>query len=151
MTAQAKIAAGHNQAGSLQTLYELSAAEFKHYKTGDPRTEWHDADASLMTASRQITDIGMPWCTWVISAMTPTGLTTLRTICPGKSADVTIQTYNKEENAYLVYNAIMLWPNENEKAWLPRGWSNTRVTFINLERYSGFSYGFSQTGFGVSA
>lgn len=150
MTPQLKVVYGHNNYGTLATLYEIDATEFKRYMVGDPKTEWHGYETRINSADRQAKNVGMPWFVWIMQGMSIAGTKILRdAICPGASAEVTVITYNKDENAYLPYNATLIWPTEDDRAWVFGGWSNTRLTFINAVLYSGFNTGFSPTGFGV--
>lgn len=151
MAPQLKIAAGYNLPGSLQTLYEIDATEFRRYMVGDPKTEWYDNEGVVLDGERHAHGVSLPWFKWVISGISVAGAKVLRAAyCPGQSAEVTVQTYNKTENAYLIYNAIMYPPEPNDQAWVFGGWSGYTITFINAQLYSGYSSGFSTTGFGVS-
>ena len=151
MAAQIKIANGNNNVAALVTLYEIDASYFLRYATGDPRTEWHGEESVILGGDGHMVGVGFPYAVWIFDGISPEAARYMRNIyCPGYSSDVTIRTYNKDENAYLNYNAIMVWPAYNDRAWMPRGWTNFRITFTNLKLISGFSSGFNATGFSVS-
>lgn len=151
MAPQLKIAAEYNQVGSLLTLYEIDADEFRRYMVGDPKTEWYDHEGIVFDGERHAHQISLPWFKWIISGISVAGAKVLRdAYCKGASAEVTVQTYNKTENDYFIYNAIMYPPEPNDQAWVYGGWSGYTITFINAQLYSGFSDGFTMTGFGVS-
>lgn len=153
MTPECKLAAGNDNLGSLQTLYELgqSSGLFVRYRFRDPLTEWRDQEARARDGTRAFIPIGAAWCVWVFQALTMAEYNLLKTTyCYGVlSAPVTLRTYNKTLNAYLNYNGQMNWPGEDERSWVSGDWANVRIVFDNLRLYSGYSSGYDPLAYGV--
>lgn len=80
---------------------------------------------------------GSGWAeaTWRWGFLTRAQRNQLRTFCTGASANVYIKTRkNDSSDAYQVYMAIMIWPEEEEKSLGKR--IGLEIRFTNLVEYS---------------
>ena len=150
MAANIKLAAGHDNSGSLQALHEFDSDLFQRYELGDISFEWHDEEEMAFDGGRAAHRIGLPWCALMFSGMSEAELQYLdeNLFLYAPSAPVTIQVYDKRHGDYRIYNGTMVYPGDDDKTWRMSGWSDVRVIVTDLQEHSPFTKGFLSSAFG---
>lgn len=78
-----------------------------------PRGRFYEASTFLDKADGQIAAHGWPYAVWAFDVLTQAMINTLRTICPGPSGSVYVQT-RINDGTFAVYQAIMVWPSQEQ-------------------------------------
>lgn len=101
-------------------LYEIGATEIgmvtlESLGLKAPKNEYAIYANSITLGDGSERGVGSPMFVWNWGYLTSAQRATLRAYCTGKSANVFIKTI-KDDNSYVTYSAIMVWPNSEERA-----------------------------------
>ncbi len=120
-----KIANTHNNAAGLQALDALIPPLFAAY-TGGIVTDWHAAEAQIMTGDRRLCPVGLPYVVWHLHRLSAAELLYIRATF---GAQVTIRTLNKTAGAFGNFNATL---EIDSGAWRANGWDSVKLTLWEL-------------------
>lgn len=151
MTMQHLFAAGWNNVAGLTALHQISPPLFDFYRD-DVVSEWHGAEEFVLNGERERVPVGLPWVAYTFPALLLTERQLMRTtffVGTARQANVTIQTYNEDLNAFLRYNGVMRWPDSADVQRHSDMFWDYRIVIDSLRLYSGFSSGVDPLGFGV--
>jgi hypothetical protein len=127
-----KIAAGHNNAGSLVNIESITPSGDRHFFPPEGFNNFNPGQANIR-GDGLIGRSGSPSCFWVFSAMTRKQVAYLRTTyCNGGySGFVTIAT-RPDTIAYANYNAVMILPDPDATNRHFLGYEDYRIQFTQL-------------------
>ena len=102
-----------------------------------PRSQYYAYAETIQTGARSYTTRGNPFTTWYWGFMPKEMFNSLRTLCPGASAAIYIDTLKEDRTTYEHYTAIMVWPDPNELEFNFKDEAvNITIKFINLAVYT---------------
>ena len=100
-----------------------------------PKSTFTEYSQNIALGSGAVRGGGWAVATWNWGFLTQAQRNQLRTFCTGKSASIFIQTRkNDTSDAYQVYTAVMVWPDEEDKDHGIR--LNFQVVFRNCVEYT---------------
>jgi len=92
----------------------------------------HRDYAELVTASSgRVYGRGYPYCQWTFSHLTSAQRAQLKSFCSGASANVYIRTL-ADDDAYHTYQAVMQWPEEEQREPAVRDRLELTISFTHL-------------------
>jgi hypothetical protein len=148
MANQHLFAKGKDNLGGLAALHTLNPPLFRRYRM-DLLTEWAGQVDLVPDANLNAVRIGPPSVVVILPVVVPDELELLRvTFFDGQAlqTDVTVQTLDKDLDAFLPFNGTLRWPQE--KTWDRGAWRDVRLPVTDLALISGFSNGFDVLAFG---
>jgi hypothetical protein len=80
-----------------------------------PKSTYRPYTEGIELANGRARGFGRPIASWRWGFITSAMRTQLRTFCANKSNDVYIRTRTNEADAYSVFSAVMLWPDDEDK------------------------------------
>lgn len=96
-----------------------------------PRAVHRDYAELVTAASGRVYGRGYPTCQWTFSRLTNEQRAQLKSFCLGVSANVYIKTLANDD-AYHTYQAIMVWPEDEQREPAVRDRLELTVTFTHL-------------------
>lgn len=96
-----------------------------------PRAVFRDYAELITAASGRVYGRGYPYCQWTFSRLTSAQRAQLKSFCPSASANVYIRTL-ADDDAYHTYQAVMQWPEEEEREPAVRDRLELTITFTHL-------------------
>lgn len=96
-----------------------------------PRAMFRDYAERVTAASGRVYGRGYPSCQWTFSRLTNAQRSQLKSFCPGASAQVYIRTLANDD-AYHTYQAVMAWPEEEEREPAVRDRLELTIIFTHL-------------------
>jgi hypothetical protein len=100
-----------------------------------PKSSFRPYSQYLSLGSGAVRGSGWPVAEWRWGYLSQAQRNQLRTFCTGASADIYVKTRkNDTSDAYQVYTAKMIWPEEEEKAHGKR--LDFAIQFVDLVEYS---------------
>lgn len=96
-----------------------------------PRAPFRDYAEQIVAASGRVYGRGYPSCQWVFSRLTSAQRAQLKLFCSGASANVYIKTL-ADDDAYHTYQAVMRWPEEEEREPAVRDRLELTISFTHL-------------------
>lgn len=96
-----------------------------------PRAVHRDYAELVTAASGRVYGRGYPSCQWTFSRLTNAQRAQLKSFCLGASASVYIATLANDD-AYHTYQAVMTWPEEENREPAVRDRLELTVTFTHL-------------------
>lgn len=117
-------------AGGAFTFVKLINVESLTTPVYAPKSTYRPYTEGIELANGRARGFGRPITSWRWGFITSAMRTQLRTFCSNKSNDVYIRTRTNEADAYSVFSAVMLWPDDEEKQAGRR--LNFEIAFRNL-------------------
>lgn len=129
MATEYKLADGHDDVGSLQTLNQLAIGTTNKLYADGFRSRWYPYEARLMGGNRQYVELGLPYSVWVLPFLTRAELEILLAIGP----EVTVRTYHKTEDRFANFNGSMAIADFVQDMIDRYGeWNDVEITFYDL-------------------
>lgn len=113
----AATAAVSNQAFTYINLTNVETLNTVDTRNYAPKSTFRPYTDSVSLANGRVRGLGRPIASWRWGYIPLHMRTALRTYCPNpsKSYDVYIRTRTNEADAYAVYSAVVLWPDDEDK------------------------------------
>lgn len=80
-----------------------------------PKAPFREVADIVTVASGLVVGKGFPNCQWIFSLLTTAQRDQLKTFCPNISARVYMRTMTNDADAYKTYQAVMIWPVEEDR------------------------------------
>lgn len=96
-----------------------------------PRAPFRDFADRVTASSGRVFGRGFPFCRWLFSRLTGAQREELKSFCAGESANVYIKTLANDD-VYHVYQAVMVWPQGEEREPAVRDRMELEILFTHL-------------------